>query len=208
MNERSKWLKLSYYIDETSRFAGALGALASIALALLIVYDATMRYAFHEGSVALQELEWHLFDILFLLGLAYALKHDKHVRVDILYTRFPPRLKEWVRIVSMLLFVVPLSLLIVWFSWDFVLQSYLQHEGSPDPGGLCCRYVIKSFVIVAFVLLALQAVSETIKSFVRLRSRGIGDSGLGIGKEETKHNDSLSRSHGPTVSRSPKGDIS
>ena len=163
-----KLMKISYAIDETSRYAGALGALASIALALLIVYDATMRYAFHEGSVALQELEWHLFDILFLLGLAYTLKHDKHVRVDILYTRFSPRFKEYVRIATMLLFVIPLGLLVVWFSWDFTLQSFLQHEGSPDPGGLCCRYVIKSFVIVSFGLLILQAVSETIKAFYRL----------------------------------------
>ena len=196
MTHESRWLRLSYYIDETSRFAGALGALASVALALLIVYDATMRYAFHEGSVALQELEWHLFDILFLLGFAYALKHDKHVRVDILYTRFPPRVKEWVRIVSMLLFVIPLSLLIVWYSGDFVLQSYLQHEGSPDAGGLCCRYVIKSFVIVAFVLLALQAVSETIKSFDRLRKTG---------NRKTKNDLTFPPSHLPT-SQSPKGD--
>ncbi|WP_456451889.1 TRAP transporter small permease subunit [Hydrogenimonas sp.] len=171
---RDKWLKLSYIIDETSKAAGALGALASVALALLIVYDASMRYLFHEGSVALQELEWHLFDILFLLGLAYALKHDKHVRVDILYTRFSPRMKEWVRIATMLLFVIPLGLLVVWFSWDFTLQSFLQHEGSPDPGGLCCRYVIKSFVIVAFVLLILQAVSETIKALHRLRELNEG----------------------------------
>lgn len=163
-----KLLKLSYVIDETSRWAGAVGAFASIALALLIVYDATMRYAFHEGSVALQELEWHLFDVLFLLGLAYALKHDKHVRVDILYVRFSPRFKEWVRVATMLLFVIPLGLLVVWFSWDFTLQSFVQHEGSPDPGGLCCRYVIKSFVIVAFGLLILQAVSETVKAFYRL----------------------------------------
>ncbi len=161
-------MKISYLIDETSKWAGALGAFASIVLALLIVYDATMRYALHEGSVALQELEWHLFDILFLLGLAYALKHDKHVRVDILYTRFSPRFKEVIRIATMVLFVIPLGLLIVWFSWDFTLQSFVQHEGSPDPGGLCCRYVIKSFVILSFALLILQAVSETIKAFHRL----------------------------------------
>ncbi len=165
--KESLWLKLSYWIDELSKWAGALGALASIALALLIVYDASMRYIFHEGSVALQELEWHLFDILFLLGLSYALKHDKHVRVDILYTRFSPRMKEYVKIVSMIFFVIPLGVLIVWFSWDFVAQSFAQHEMSPDPGGLCCRYVIKSFIIVAFVLLVLQAVSETIKSLYR-----------------------------------------
>ena len=160
--------KISLYIDTLSKWTGALGALASVALALLIVYDASMRYIFHEGSVALQELEWHLFNILFLLGLAYALKHDKHVRVDILYTRFSPRFKEVVRIVSMLFFVVPLGLLVVWFSWDFVLQSFAQQEMSPDPGGLCCRYIVKSFVIVAFVMLILQALSESIKAFYRL----------------------------------------
>ncbi|WP_456323003.1 TRAP transporter small permease subunit [Hydrogenimonas sp.] len=166
--KESIWLKISYGIDELSKWAGAIGAAASIALALLIVYDATMRYVFHEGSVALQELEWHLFDTLFLLGLSYALKHDKHVRVDILYTHFSPRMKEFVKIVSMLLFVMPLGLLVVWFSWDFVAQSFVQHEMSPDPGGLCCRYVIKSFIIAAFVLLVLQAISETIKSFYRI----------------------------------------
>ncbi|WP_236579158.1 TRAP transporter small permease subunit [Hydrogenimonas urashimensis] len=162
------WIRISYAIDEINKWAGATGAFASILLALLIVYDASMRYIFHEGSVALQELEWHLFDILFLLGLAYALKHDKHVRVDILYTRFSQRFKEIVRILTMLLFVIPLGLLVVWYSWDFVLQSFIQHEGSPDPGGLCCRYVIKSFVILAFLLLILQALSETVKAFYRL----------------------------------------
>ncbi|MCF6201237.1 MAG: TRAP transporter small permease subunit [Hydrogenimonas sp.] len=165
-------LKLSLFVDEVSKLAALLGAAAAVFLALLIVYDASMRYIFHEGSVALQELEWHLFDILFLLGLSYALKHDKHVRVDILYSRFSPRMKIYVHIFSMLLFVIPLGLLIVWFSWDFTLQSYLQSEASPDPGGLCCRYIIKSFIIISFGLLVMQAISETIKAIYRLRSFG------------------------------------
>ncbi len=163
-------LKISFYIDELSKWAGTVGAIAAIFLALLIVYDASMRYIFHEGSVALQELEWHLFDILFLLGLSYALKHDKHVRVDILYSRFSPRTKIYVHIFSMLFFVVPLALLVVWFSWDFTLQSFLQNEASPDPGGLCCRYIIKSFILISFGLLLLQAISETIKAIYRLGS--------------------------------------
>jgi len=161
-------LKLSYWIDELSKWAGALGAIATMALALLIVYDASMRYIFNEGSVALQELEWHLFDILFLLGLSYALKHNKHVRVDLFYTRFSPKFKEIVQIITMIFFVIPLGLLVVWFSWDFVLQSFMQGEMSPDPGGLCCRYIIKSFVIISFILLILQAISETIKAFYRM----------------------------------------
>ncbi len=163
-------LKISFYIDELSKWAGTVGAIAAISLALLIVYDASMRYIFHEGSVALQELEWHLFDILFLLGLSYALKHDKHVRVDILYSRFSPRTKIYVHIFSMLFFVVPLALLVVWFSWDFTLQSFLQKEASPDPGGLCCHYIIKSFILISFGLLLLQAISETIKAIYRLGS--------------------------------------
>lgn len=167
-NRKSALLKISYIIDEASRWAGALGAAAALLLALLIVYDASMRYIFHEGSIALQELEWHLFDILFLLGLSYALKHDKHVRVDILYARFSPRMKAYVQIVSMLFFVIPLGLLVVWFSWDFTLQSFVQNEMSPNPGGLCCRYIIKSFIIIAFFLLILQAVSEIIKALYRL----------------------------------------
>jgi len=161
-------LKLSYWIDELSKWAGALGAIATMALAILIVYDASMRYIFNEGSVALQELEWHLFDILFLLGLSYALKQNKHVRVDIFYDRFSPKFKEIVQIITMIFFVIPLGLLVVWFSWDFVHQSFMQGEMSPDPGGLCCRYIIKSFVIISFILLILQAISETIKAFYRM----------------------------------------
>ena len=161
-------LKLSYRIDELSKWAGALGAIATMALAILIVYDASMRYIFNEGSVALQELEWHLFDILFLLGLSYALKQNKHVRVDIFYDRFSPKFKEIVQIITMIFFVIPLGLLVAWFSWDFVLQSFMQGEMSPDPGGLCCRYIIKSFVIISFILLILQAISETIKAFYRM----------------------------------------
>ncbi|SFP37881.1 TRAP transporter small permease subunit [Hydrogenimonas thermophila] len=161
-------LKLSYWIDELSKWAGALGAIATFVLALLIVYDTSMRYIFNEGSVALQELEWHLFDILFLLGLSYALKHNKHVRVDLFYARMSAKFKEIVQIITMIFFVIPLGLLVVWFSWDFVLQSFLQGEMSPDPGGLCCRYIIKSFVIISFILLILQAISETIKAFYRM----------------------------------------
>ena len=162
-------LKLSYWIDELSKWAGLLGAITVFVLALLIAYDASMRYIFNEGSVALQELEWHLFDIIFLLGLSYALKHNKHVRVDIFYAKMSAKSREIVQIITMIFFIIPLSLLVVWFSWDFVLQSFMQGEESANPGGLCCRYIIKSFVIVSFILLMLQAVSETIKSCYKIK---------------------------------------
>ncbi|NPA81655.1 MAG: TRAP transporter small permease subunit, partial [Epsilonproteobacteria bacterium] len=78
---------ISYYIDRLTAFFGKVAAILVVALTLLIVYDAGMRYLFHSGSVALQELEWHLYDMIFLLGLSYTLKHDKHVRVDIFYAK-------------------------------------------------------------------------------------------------------------------------
>ena len=81
-------MQLSFYLERLSKYAGLLAALLVVVLSLLVAYDAGMRYLFSEGSIALQEIEWHLFDIVFLLGLSYALKHDKHVRVDIFFERY------------------------------------------------------------------------------------------------------------------------
>ena len=87
--------EFSFYIDTLSKYAGALAAVLVLVLSLLVAYDAGMRYLFSEGSIALQEIEWHLFDTIFLLGLSYALKHDKHVRVDIFFRTLFPRYKSY-----------------------------------------------------------------------------------------------------------------
>ncbi len=161
--------KISYLIEKLTAFFGKIAGVLVVALTLLIVYDAGMRYLFHEGSVALQELEWHFYDLIFLLGLSYTLKHDKHVRVDIFYMRYSPKTKAVLNIISQIFLILPFVALVVYVSWDFVAMSYAQHEGSSDPGGLCCRYVIKSAVILAFVLLGLQSVSEIYKNFLKLK---------------------------------------
>ncbi len=160
---------ISYYIEKTTAFFGKIAAFLVIALTLLIVYDASMRYLFHSGSVALQELEWHIYDLIFLLGLSYTLKHDKHVRVDIFYTRFSKKTKAIINILSQIFLILPFVALVLYVSWDFVLMSYSQHEGSSDPGGLCCRYIIKSGVILAFILLGLQSISEIYKNYIKLK---------------------------------------
>ena len=161
--------KISYLIEKLTAFFGKIAGVLVVALTLLIVYDAGMRYLFHEGSVALQELEWHFYDLIFLLGLSYTLKHDKHVRVDIFYMRYSPKTKAVLNIISQIFLILPFVALVVYVSWDFVAMSYAQHEGSSDPGGLCCRYAIKSAVILAFVLLGLQSVSEIYKNFLKLK---------------------------------------
>ena len=157
-------------IDTLSEYIGRITALALILLTLLIVYDALSRYLFHSGSIALQELEWHLFDLIILLGISYALKEGAHVRVDIFYANFSTKTQAVVNILSQLLFILPFSVLIIYVGFDFVMQSFLQREGSCDPGGLPYRYLIKSVMIVSFVFVILQSISELIKRMKELRS--------------------------------------
>jgi len=162
---------MSYYIETLTKKTGFLTAILAIVLALLVGYDATVRYLFSEGSIALQEIEWHLFDIVFLFGLSYALKHDKHVRVDIFFVNYTKENKAIVQILSMLVLVIPFSLFFLSGSLDMTIQSYLQNEISSDPGGLTNRFLIKGVLFLAFILLVLQAISEIIKAYEILESK-------------------------------------
>jgi len=162
---------MSYLIDTLTKKIGFFTAILALILAFLIGYDAMMRYLFSEGSIALQEIEWHLFDIVFLLGLSYALKHDKHVRVDIMFTHYSKETKAIVQILSMMFLLIPFSLFFLNGAFEMMVQSYVQNEVSSDPGGLAYRFVIKGVLFVAFVLLVLQSLSEIIKAYSKLESK-------------------------------------
>jgi tripartite ATP-independent transporter DctM subunit len=164
-------MQFSYLLERLSKYAGLLAAVLVLVLSLLVAYDAMMRYLFSAGSIALQEVEWHLFDMIFLLGLSYALKHDKHVRVDIFFERYSGNTQKVVQILSMLLLVLPFALLMLVDAYDMTLQSYLQHEVSPDPGGLGYRWVIKAVLVAGFVLLIVQALSEILKAYHQLENK-------------------------------------
>lgn len=166
-----KSFQFSYLFDRISKYSGYLAAVLVLVLSLLVVYDAGMRYLFSAGSIALQEIEWHLFDIIFLLGLTYALKHDKHVRVDIFFERYSQNSRMVLQILSMLLLVLPFSLLFLNDALDMTYQSFLQHEVSSDPGGLTHRWVIKGMLALGFGLLILQALSEILKAYHRLDNK-------------------------------------
>lgn len=156
-------------IDTLTEYTARFTAVVLVVLTLLIVFDALSRYLFHSGSIALQELEWHLFDVVILLGIPYALKEGAHVRVDIFYANFKLRTKAYIDIVSYLFLVLPFSLLIIYMGYDFVMQSFVQNEGSSDPGGLPYRFVVKSLMLLSFVLLFLQSISEISKRIKVLR---------------------------------------
>lgn len=145
------------FIDKTIKYLGFITAAVLAFLVLLIVYDATVRYVFSSGLVALQELEWHLFDVVVMFGIAYTLRENAHVRVDIFYAGFSQKTKALIDMLSLLFFVLPFSILIVYIGVDFVAISFAQNEASSDPGGLGYRFLVKSLLPLAFVFLSLQA---------------------------------------------------
>jgi len=153
--------------------AGDISAILIVFLAIFIVYDIGMRYLFNSGSIAIQELQWHIFDIAFLLGISYTLKQNGHVRVDIFYEKYLDNTKLSMQILSMLLLVIPSSILIGVGGFEMAMQSFAQGEISSDPGGLEYRFIIKSFISIAFILVILQAISITIKAFAKLQSKDI-----------------------------------
>ena len=152
------------------KWVGYLAAFALASLILLVVYDALMRYLFQSGSIALQELEWHLFDVVIMLGIAYTLQRASHVRVDIFYDQYSDKVRHIINIIGALFFILPFSLMIIYVGFDFVLLSLEQLEASSDPGGLPFRFIVKSLLPLAFVLLIVQTLSEVYKEFVLLKA--------------------------------------
>ena len=120
------------------------------------------------------EAQWYMFSVIFLLGAAYALRHDVHVRVDVLYERLGSRARGWIDLLGTLLFLVPFSVLMLRVSFPAVRASWRIRETSPDPGGLP-RWPIKALILVSFGLLLLQAVSQATKHADAIRSGGLRD---------------------------------
>lgn len=174
-----KLLKIARAIDRLNEWVGKLTYGLVFLMVLVGVWNVVGRYAGrligqNLTSNALIEIQWYLFDLVFLLGAAYALKHNEHVRVDILYKNCSPRRQAWIDFIGTLLFLIPFCGLLIYFSWGNVVDSWQRWEVSPDPGGLP-RYPIKSFIIVSLVLLVLQGISEAIKKWFVISSNNEED---------------------------------
>lgn len=164
----SKLRLFIHLIDTFIEWTGKTASWLVLVLVLLICYDVAMRYLFQQGSVALQEMEWHLFALIFLLGSAYTLKHDEHVRVDIIYNSpfMSDKKRALVNIFGVLFLLLPFCILVLTSSWPFVENSFYYNEGSPDPGGLSNRFLLKGSLLLAFSLLILQALADMAKNIL------------------------------------------
>lgn len=157
-------------IDKSIKYLGFFTAFILSILVLLVVYDATVRYLFSGGSIALQELEWHLFDIVILFGISYTLKENSHVRVDIFYASYSEKTKALINVISSLFFILPFSFLIIYIGVEFVELSFSQNEASSNPGGLEYRYLVKALLPLSFVFLSLQALKDSVTNFKTWKS--------------------------------------
>jgi len=155
-------------IDAFTEYCGRLLAWLVLAMGLLTTLIVIMRYGFNTGSIAAQELVTYMHGSVFMLGAAYALKHDAHVRVDIFYRDFGPRAKAWVNSLGGILFLIPLCVFIAFSSWNYVAESWAIRESSPEPGGIPAVFLLKSLIpLLAFNLL-LQGLAETLRSALTL----------------------------------------
>jgi len=151
----------------------------TLSLVVIVFVDVVMRYLFKTSFVFTQELEWHLFAFIFLIGAGYTLLRDGHVRVDIIYQRLGFKGRAWVNFIGVLTFLIPGCILVITTSWKFAHNSWMIGEGSPDPGGIPFRFLVKGCIPVGFSLLLLQGLSLGMHSLLQI---------LGIESEEdVKH---------------------
>ncbi len=164
-------LALSRAIDRLNETAGHAARWLILACILISAGNAIARYGFSFSSNGLLEIQWYLYATVFLGAAGYTLKHDAHVRIDLVFGRLTPRAQAWIDLLGHLFLLLPVSAIMLWFGWTAFLESYRIGEISPDAGGLA-RWPIKFVVPAAFALLILQGASETIKKIAQLRGGG------------------------------------
>ncbi|HEB51134.1 MAG TPA: TRAP transporter small permease subunit [Desulfobulbus sp.] len=162
---------ISRAIDRLNLVVGRLVSWVTLLVVLVVFTDVVMRYAFNTSFVFTQELEWHLFAFIFLMGAGYTLLREGHVRVDIIYQRLDRRGRAWVDLAGVVVFLLPGCYLVIATAIPFVVSSYLTGEGSPDPGGIPHRWLLKACVPAGFLLLGLQGISMAIKAIRVLAGR-------------------------------------
>jgi TRAP-type mannitol/chloroaromatic compound transport system permease small subunit len=158
--------KVAQAIHTLNEHVGRAAAWLTTLLMLLVCFDVVVRYLFNETQAWIMELEWHLFGLIFLLGAGYAFRHDRHVRVDLFYAKFSAKDKALVNLIGGLIFLIPWTAILIYVSFEYATIAYKIGEGSPDPGGLPARYIIKYAITAGMGLLFLQGLASIIDNWL------------------------------------------
>ena len=155
-------LAFAHGIDRLNDWLGRIAVWAMFISCMVSAGNATLRYLFNMSSNAWLEIQWYLFAVCVLLGAAVVLKVNEHVRVDVMYSRYSPRVKAWVDLLGIILFMMPATVVLVWMAWPFFVDSWKLMEHSSNEGGLI-RWPVKVLIPLGFFFLSLQGISEIIK---------------------------------------------
>ncbi|HSM20907.1 MAG TPA: TRAP transporter small permease subunit [Rubrivivax sp.] len=167
-------LPVTSFSRAVDRFIGWVGEVASalwLVLVLVIVVQVVARYAFGTGSIAMEEVQWHLYSIGFMLGLSFTEMRERNVRIDVLAERFGQRKRLWIELFGLLLMFLPFTIFVLWSAVPFFWSSYQLNETSAAAGGLPYRWFLKSFIVTAFALLVLVGLSRLTRVWAALSAR-------------------------------------
>ena len=150
----------SLAIDRIVRWLGEKASWLWLVLVLVIVVQVAQRYVFGRDSIALEELQWHIYGVAFLLGLGFCLQVDRHVRIDVLAEQWSLRTKAWIELIGLVVFLLPFVIAVTYEATKLVHTSWQFGEISPAPGGLPYRWIIKAFIPLGFFVLGIAGLSR------------------------------------------------
>ncbi|EKV29204.1 TRAP-type mannitol/chloroaromatic compound transporter [Caenispirillum salinarum AK4] len=155
--------RVSNVLDKFVRAIGRATAWLWVLLVLVIVLQVALRYLFNMGSIQLEELQWHIYAVGFILGLSYCLVEDRHVRVDVIAERLRPKTRAWIEMLGLTFLLLPFLTTILIQSVPYIWSSFIQSETSAAPGGLPYRWILKSFMFWGFLLLIIAALARFLR---------------------------------------------
>ncbi len=160
-------LSFSRLIDGLNEKIGRASIWLILIVVLISAGNAVVRFAFNMSSNGLLEIQWYLFSAVFFLCCGYVLKLNEHIRIDVIAGRLSPRTQNWIDVFGFLVFLLPMAIIIAWFSWPIFVSAWQTGETSANPGGLI-RWPVRLLMPIGFALLILQAIAELIKRFAFL----------------------------------------
>lgn len=169
MDTAKKYLRFN---DALQEYAGKTAAWLSFLLVLVICIDVFTRYLLSISFVALQELEWHLFAVIFLLAAGYTLRNGEHVRIDVFYQRYSERTRHKLNLWGSALLLIPFAWVMIYYSYDFLMASVSVGERSPEAAGLPARYILRGVIPLSMIVLIFEGLAQVTGSFIWLKENG------------------------------------